>query len=211
MTSGQSTQLTGTVRISATQTIAVHLLPPIIGGFREQQPGNAIEVSVSNALSNLLRREADVAIRMVRPAQSSLVARRIGDVRIGAYASADYVLRRGLPRTPAELARHDLIGLDRDDSILRSFAALGHRIERESFAVRSDDHLLIWEALRAGLGIGFAATWLADRERSLQRVLPDLPMPSLPVWLAVHREIRSSATIRVLYDYLAKAIPAAIG
>jgi DNA-binding transcriptional LysR family regulator len=207
---GQSKQLTGPVRITASQSVATHLLPPLLAGFREREAGIAIDVIASNAMSNLLRREADIAVRMVRPAQSSLVARRVGEVRIGAYARKDYLRRRGVPRKPGDLLHHDLLGLDRDDSIIRSFATFGQRIERDAFVFRSDDHLVLWQAVCAGLGIGFAATWLADREPSLARILPDLPMPTLPVWLAVHREIRSSARIRALYDFLAAAIPAAL-
>jgi DNA-binding transcriptional LysR family regulator len=207
---GRSKQLSGSVRITASQTVATHLLPPLIARFRERETGIAIDIIASNAVSNLLRREADIAIRMVRPAQSSLVARRVGEVEIGAYARKDYLRRRGRPSKPGEMMRHDLIGLDRDESIIRAFAALGHKIVRESFMFRSDDHLVLWQALCAGLGIGFAATWLADREPSLERLLPDLPMPRLPVWLTVHREIRSSARIRTVYDFLAEGIPAAL-
>lgn len=207
---GQSQQLSGSVRITASQVVATHLLPPLLAEFRGRETGIAVDVIASNALSNLLRREADIAVRMVRPAQSSLVARRVGVVRIGAYARKDYLRRRGVPRKPGDLLRHDLIGLDRDDSVLRTFAAFGQPVDRNSFALRSDDHLVLWQALCAGVGIGFAATWLADCEPSLERVLLELPMPTLPVWLAVHREIRSSARIRVLYDFLAEAIPAAL-
>jgi DNA-binding transcriptional LysR family regulator len=207
---GQSKQLSGSVRITASQTVATYLLPPLLARFRERETSIAIEIIASNAVSNLLRREADIAVRMVRPTQSSLVARRVGEVRIGAYARKDYLRRRGVPGKPCDMVRHDLIGLDRDESIIRAFAALGHRIERESFGFRSDDHLVLWHALCAGFGIGFAATWLADREPSLERVLPDLPMPRLPVWLTVHREIRSSARIRALYDFLAEGIPSGL-
>ncbi len=206
----QSRQLSGSVRITASQTVATHLLPPLLARFREREAGMAIDVIASNAVSNLLRREADIAVRMVRPAQSSVVARRFGEVQIGAYARKDYLRRRGVPRTLPDLMRHDLMGLDQDDLIIRGFASSGHRIERDSFVFRSDDHLVLWQAVRAGIGIGFAATWLADRDSSLERVLPDLSMPRLPVWLAVHREIRSSARIRVLYDFLAETIPAAL-
>lgn len=207
---GQSKQLSGAVRITASQTVATYLLPPLLAGFQERETGISIDVVASNTVTNLLRREADIAVRMVRPAQSSLIARRVGDVQIGAYARKDYLRRRGVPREPGDLIRHDLVGLDRDDSIIRSFATFGHRIERDSFVFRSDDHLVLWQALCAGLGIGFAATWLADREPSLERLLPDLAMPTLPVWLAVHREIRSSARIRALYDFLVEAIPPAL-
>lgn len=207
---GQTRQLAGAVRVSASQVVAAHLLPPLIATLRAREPGIAIEVVASNALSNLLRREADIAIRMVRPSQSSLVSRRIGTAAIGAYAHQEYLRRRGVPRSPADLLRHDLIGFDRDDLILRSFRVMGLPVDRDAFQVRSDDHLVLWESIRAGLGIGFTATWLARRDPSLQRVLPDLPIPSLPFWLTVHREIRSSARIRAVYDFLAQAIPAAL-
>lgn len=118
---------------------------------------------------------------------------------------------RGAPRTPGDLPRHELIGFDHDDLIVRSFAAQGLAIDREAFGIRSDDHLVQWEALRAGLGVGFTAAWLARREPQLQRVLPELPIPALPMWLAVHREIRTSARIRTVYDFLAAAIPPLIG
>jgi len=207
---GQSGQLAGAVRITASQTVAVHLLPPMLARLREQEPAIAIEVVASNAISNLLRREADIAIRMVRPKQASLIARRIGKVEIGVYAHQDYLRRRGAPRTTADLLRHDLIGFDHDDLIVRSFAAMGQPITREAFGIRSDDHLVLWQALRAGLGIGFAATWLGDREPWVQRILPDLAIPPLPVWLTVHREIRSSVRIRAVYDFLAQAIATAL-
>jgi DNA-binding transcriptional LysR family regulator len=207
---GQTRQLAGAVRITASQMIAVHMLPPLLAKLREQEPSIAIEVVASNAISNLLRREADIAVRMVRPDQTSLIARRIGQVEIGAYAEQDYLRRRGVPRTAADLLRHDLIGFDHDDLIIRSFHAMGQKIERDAFGLRSDDHLVMWQALRAGLGIGFAARWLADREPGVQRILPDLAIPTLPVWLTVHREIRSSARIRAVFDYLARAIPVAL-
>ena len=207
---GQTRQVAGAVRITASQTVAVHLLPALLAKLREHEPAIAIEVVSSNTISNLLRREADIAIRMVRPDQTSLIARRIGQVEICVYAQQGYLRRRGVPRTPADLLRHDLIGFDQDDLIIRSFHAAGQPIERDAFGIRSDDHLMLWEALRAGLGIGFAARWLGDRDPLLQRILPELTIPPLPVWLTVHREIRSSARIRAVYDFLAQAIPAAL-
>ena len=206
---GQSKQLVGAVRITAVQTVAVHLLPPILARLRAQEPGIAIEVVASNAISNLLRREADIAIRMVRPEQSSLIARRIGSLDVGAYAHENYLRRRGVPETLADLRQHDLIGFDQGDLIIRWFEKAGVAIGRDAFAIRSDDHLVLWEALRAGLGIGFAATWLGDRETAVRRILPDV-ISAIPVWLTVHREIRSSARIRAVYNFLAQAIPEAL-
>lgn len=207
---GLSCELGGSVRVSASQVVAVHLLPAIVGALREQLPGVAVDVVASNSISNLLRREADIAIRMVRPVQTSLVARHIGRVDIGVYASEDYLRHRAAPRTARDLLRHELIGLDQDDQIIRGMHAAGLTAARDAFRVRSDDHLVLWQCLRAGLGIGFAPTWLAAREPGLRRLLPELPIAPLPVWLTVHREIRGNLRIRAVYDFLAAALPAAL-
>lgn len=206
---GQSKQLAGAVRITAVQTVAVYLLPPILARLRAQEPGIAVEIVASNAISNLLRREADIAIRMARPDQGSLITRHIADPAIGAYAHEDYLRRRGVPRTPADLLHHDLIGFDQEDLIIRRLQEIGLLVARDGFAIRSDDQIVLWEALRAGLGIGFTGIWRGSREPGVRRVLPDLTF-TLPMWLTVHREIRSSARIRVVYDFLAKAIPEAL-
>jgi DNA-binding transcriptional LysR family regulator len=200
---------TGTVRISASQMAACYLLPPMLARVRLAQPALQIELVSTNAVSNPLRREADIAIRMVRPEQSSLIARKVGEVGIGAYASSDYLARRGAPTSPAALVAHDLIGLDEDDTLLRGFAALDTPVMRESFVFRTDDHVACWQAVRAGVGIGFVSHFVAATDPDVRRVLPDLPVPPLPIWLAVHREIRGNTAIRAVYDllgvYLAEA------
>ncbi|MEJ7686374.1 MAG: LysR substrate-binding domain-containing protein [Variovorax sp.] len=161
-------------------------------------------------MANLLRREADIAVRMVPPDQASLVIKRVGKITLGAFAHRDYLHRRGVPRQPSDLAAHDLVGLDRDESIVRGFAALGTPLAREAFCFRSDDMNVYWQALRAGLGIGFVADYVARTDGDVVPVLPMLKIPPLPVWLVVHREIRSNHRIRAVYDFLARSIPAAL-
>ncbi len=207
---GLGRDMQGSVRVSASQVVAVHLLPGLLGALRRQMPGVTVDIVASNRMSNLLRREADIAIRMARPQQASLLARRVGRVDIGIYASAEYLSRRPSPRTAQDLLRHELIGFDQDEQIIRGLQGVGVAVTRESFQVRSDDHLVHWQCLLAGLGIGFAATWLAEREPGLRRLLPDLPIPALPVWLAVHREIRSSVRVRAVFDFLAAAVAQAL-
>lgn len=168
------------------------------------------ELVASNEVSNLLRREADIALRMVQPDQSSLVARRIGSVALGAYAHRDYLRRRGTPRQPTDLLAHELVGNDRNEDILRGFAALGHPVGREQFQLRTDDFIAYWQAVRAGLGIGFVAQYMARTDPEVLQVLPQLALPQIPIWLTVHREIRTSARIRAVYDFLAEAVPQAL-
>lgn len=199
--------VSGTVRITASQTVACALLPPLLGRLQQELPGIQIELVSSNEVSNLLRREADIAVRMVQPDQASLVAKRIGKMAIGAYAHRSYLQRAGTPREPSELLVHALIGSDKDKDILRGFAALGYPVKREHFSFRSDDLMVHWHAVRSGLGIGFIADYLARTDADVVNVLPMLKIPTLPIWLAVHREIRTSKRIRAVYDFLGDNIP----
>ena len=199
--------LSGTVRLSASQPVACFLLPPLLARLRTELPGVQIELVVSNAVSDLLKREADIAIRMLRPTQGTLVARRIGQVGVSACAHTDYLARRGVPQQPADLLQHDLVGNDKVQEIYHGFAALGHPVGPEQFALRTDDLIAYWAAVRAGLGIGFVASYLLRNDPDLVPVLPDLPIPSLPVWLVVHREIRSSRRMRAVLDFLARELP----
>ena len=205
--SGAQSELAGTVRLTASQPVACHLLPPVLAQLRQALPAIQIELVVSNTVSNLLQREADIALRMVQPDQSSLVARRIGEVSLSACASAKYLARRGTPETPVDLLRHDLVGFDRADDILRGFAAMGFPVTREHFALRTDDMVAYWEAIRAGLGVGFVANYVLATDPDVRGLLPMLSIPALPIWLTVHREVRTSGRIRAVFDFLAHAIP----
>jgi DNA-binding transcriptional LysR family regulator len=208
--SGAETGASGTIRITASQPVACILLPPVLAQMRQALPDLQVELVSSNEVTNLLRREADIAVRMVQPDQASLVARRIGKITLGAYADRDYLMRRGTPRQPQDLLAHDLVGYDRDDSILRGFASFGFPAGNDAFAFRTDDMMAYWQAVRAGLGIGFIADYVARSDARVQPVLPMLKIPALPVWLAVHREIRTSRRIRAVYDFLAEAVPQAL-
>ena len=207
---GAQSRTNGTVRLTASQPVACYLLPPVLAAMREALPDIQIELESSNTVSNLLRREADIALRMVRPTQASLVARKIGQVRVGAYASRNYLARCGMPLRPEDLLRHELIGYDKVDDILRGFQAHFFPITRDAFALRTDDLIVQWQAVRAGLGVGFLASYMVEGDEQIQRVLPALPLPELGMWLTVHREIRTSQRIRAVYDFLAKALPPAL-
>ncbi|MFM7343719.1 MAG: LysR family transcriptional regulator [Betaproteobacteria bacterium] len=200
----------GTVRITASQPVACYVLPPLLAQMRLTLPEVQVELVASNAVSNLLRREADIAVRMVQPEQATIIARRVGKVTLRACAHQDYLRRRGLPRHPSDLLSHDLIGGDRNEETLRGFAARGFAVTREQFAFRTDDLIVVWQAVRAGLGVGFVSEHLIRTEPSVVLLLPKLKIEPLPVWLAVHKEIRTSKRIRAVYDFLSEALPAAI-
>ena len=198
---------TGTVRISTSFVAASYLLPPVLVALQHEEPGITVELVGTNQISNLLRREADIAVRMVRPAQASLVARKLVDLPIVAAAHQSYLQRHGTPRLPADLLRHRLIGYDRDETIERGFAKLGLALPREQFAVRTDDQMAYGRLIAAGAGIGFVAAYNLAHWPGVTALLPMLEIPPLPCWLAVHREIRSNRLVRRVYDFLAEAIP----
>lgn len=208
--SGTQQALQGSVRLTASQPVASHLLPPVLQRMRLALPGIQVVLVVDNAVSNLLQREADIALRMVRPNQASLVAQRIADIRLSACASRSYLARRGTPQQPTDLLQHDLVGYDQNTEILRGFAAMGYPLGPEAFSLRTDDMNAYWAAVRAGMGVGFIADHVRRHDPEVLPLLPQLPLPTLPMWLTVHREVRTSARIRAVYDFLAQAVPEAL-
>ena len=207
---GSDRSTSGTVRITASQPVACYVLPALLAQMRLSLPDVQVELVASNTVSNLSRREADIAVRMIQPTQASVIARRVGKVALRACAHQDYLRRRGIPRHPSDLLSHDLIGGDRNDETLKGFAAHGIPVTREQFAFRTDDLIVVWQAVRAGLGIGFASEHLIRTDPAVVPLLPALKIKPLPVWLAVHKEIRTSKRIRAVYDFLTESLPRSI-
>lgn len=192
----------GTVRIAASEVVAACVLPEMLARLGEEEPGIEVEIVASNQVENLLRRDADIAIRMVEPAQQELIARKVTNIALSMCAAMAYLDRRGRPGNAADLAGHDLVGFDRNDDIVRGFSAMGLRLDRSAFRFRSDNQIVYWEAVRTGNGIGVAQAPLVAREPLVEALLPDLPLPVLPVWLAMHRDVRTSLRLRRVADFL---------
>ncbi len=204
---GQRDPSIGVVRVTASEVAAAYLLPPVIASLRGEEPGISIELVANNQMDNLLRREADIAVRMVRPRQTSLVVRKLGEVPVVACAHQRYLARVGTPRAIDELPHHTLVGYDRDDTIVRGFARLGYPISREAFALRTDNQLAYAQLVAAGAGIGFLARYSLAHLPGVVEILPSLEIPPLPCYLVVHREIRGRGVVRRVYDQLARALP----
>ena len=202
-----ATQTTGVVRITASEIAASYLLPPILAKLSILEPGIQIEIEASNRVSNLLRREADIAVRMVRPEQGSLIARKLGEIRIVACAHTDYLTQHGTPATPLDLLNHRLIGNDADTFIIRGFAELGVVVGRSQFALRADNQHVCAALIAAGAGIGFTNTHTIRQLGGVVAILDGLKIPPLPCWLAVHREIHGNPLVRKVYDFLALELP----
>jgi DNA-binding transcriptional LysR family regulator len=204
----QTTQLSGTVRITTSQSVAVHVMPTLLAKLRLIAPEIQIELVSSNQVSNLLRREADIALRMLRPVQPSLVARKICEMPMGVFGAKRYLDRKGIPQKENDLLAHDLIGYDQDRSIIQGFQS-GHGITvlPENFVFRTDDHVAYFEAVRSGIGLGFLSVYQAQSVTGLKRVLPKLKLLPLPVWLTTHQEIHGNPRIRMVFDFLAQEFP----
>ena len=203
---GTATDPEGTVRISASEIMGTFVLPPILAGIRALYPRLELELALNNRTDDLLRREADIAVRMTRPQQDGLVARKLGEVPLGLYAHRDYAARHGLPKSVAELGDFHLIGFDRDDHSARSVVAGTLPISRALFAFRTDSDVAQVMAIRAGLGIGMMQRAMAATEPSLEPVLANEIAIRLECWLAVHEDQRQLPPIRATLDGLADGL-----
>ena len=209
--SGKADQARGTVRVTASEIIACEVLPPILARLHEQYPDLQIELAVSNRVQDLLRREADIAVRMISPAQEALVARRIGAVTLGLHAHRDYLARRGTPATLADLPMHALIGFDHESAFIRSIKHHLGDLTRAMFAFRADSDLAQLAALRAGFGIGVCQTSIAARDPALVPVLAQAFAFEREVWLAMHEDLRDSKRCTVVFSALADGLASYIG
>ena len=199
--SGHKDRIAGTVRISASEIIGMEVLPPILAALQEAHPALTVELSTSDLIEDLLQREADVAVRMVEPAQEALVARRIGDIPIGFFAHRRYLQRAGTPETIADLTSHRLIGFDRQTAYVRTMMRRYPLLVEANFTFRTDSYVAQLAALRAGMGVGLCQVPLARREPELIRLLPETHFP-LGTWVAMHENLKSSPRCRATFDAL---------
>lgn len=209
--SASAAEVAGTVRVTASEVIGVEVLPPILAALQDTHPGLTVEIVLSNAVEDLLRRDADIAVRMIAPAQEALVAKRVGAVALGLHARRDYLDRYGTPSTPADLSRHRLIGFDRETAIVRRFMAGAEEhglggFTRSRFALRTDSDLAQLALIRAGAGIGFCQVAVARRSPDLIRVLPEVNGLVLDTWVAMHENLRRAPRCRVVFDALVEGL-----
>jgi DNA-binding transcriptional LysR family regulator len=207
---GMTSSAVGTVRISASEVFAAYFLPDFIADFVGNNIEIQVELVVSNDMSDLLRRDADIAIRLLRPAQSGLIAKKLGDLPLGLFASADYLAQCGTPKTHSDLTRHRIIGLDYDDSLIRGAQSIGLDLARENFIVRCDNQIIGINLVQAGAGIGVIPLAIGKKLSRLVQLFPNDEIMSFPVWLVVHREIQDRPAIRKIYDFLSDKLASAL-
>jgi len=202
--SGEAEDERGAVRVTASEMIGGEVLPSVLTAFREAHPRVVVELVLSNRAEDLLRREADIAVRMMRPSQSALFARKVGVIHLGFHAHPRYLKAHGTPKTMAELREHPLIGFDKTPSV-RRLDGLNFPISRDLFAFRCDSDVGQYAALRAGFGIGVCQRGLARRDK-LQPVLPGSFNFALETWVVMHEDLKSSRRMRLMFDHLVEQL-----
>jgi DNA-binding transcriptional LysR family regulator len=203
---GQSQAIAGTICISASETYAAVLLPPIIAKLRRLEPGIQVEIVVSNQASDLRRREADIAIRNFRPTEPDLIAKKIGNAEACLYATPGYIESLGHPTKPCDLRQADFINLDHSGMMMKGLNTLGLGLTEANFPLMTESYLVMWELVRQGAAIGILDAYIGDADSAVRRVLPDLQPLTFPIWLVAHRELTTSRRIRMVYDFLAKEL-----
>lgn len=209
--SSRGTQAAGTVRVTASEIVGIEVLAPVFAALRDSHPGIVLELALSNRVQDLLRREADIAVRMTPPEQGQLIARRIGAIDIGLHALPGYLDRHGRPASFAELAGHTLIGFDAVTPFIRAGSKRLGGITRDSFALRCDSDLAQLALIRAGAGIGVCQLPLARREPALERVLADQFTWPLETWVAMHEDLRQNTACHVVFDALVAGLTRYVG
>ena len=203
MASGLGKIVQGTVRISASEIVGAEILPPMLAELRRQHPALEFELVLSNAVDNLLRRDADIAVRMVEPVQEALVVRKLGTISLGLHAHRDYLARAGVPANFDDLAAHSLIGFDRETPAIRAMRSRALGGDAMHFAFRADSDIAQWRAIKAGFGIGICQVALAKQDSALVPLLPGAFEFKLGVWLAMHENLRATPRCRAVFDGLA--------
>jgi len=198
---GQSSSIEGDISISTTDLVANIVMPTLIKKLRQLHPDISIELISTDSMSDLKRREADIAIRSLEPGDQDLIARKIGDFTGHLYASERYLQRTGVPRSAEDLADANII-CDKSEMIINIMAGCGIELTQRNFAITSESVITQWELVKRGLGIALLPDQLAAAEPRFQKVLPDIQPFKGPLWLVVHKELRTSRRVRVVFDFL---------
>ncbi|UWQ13483.1 LysR family transcriptional regulator [Aliiroseovarius sp. M344] len=199
----QTQTIDGTVRITASDIFAAHLLPPVLQHLREVAPKLNVEVVAANDIRDIQRREADIAIRHVRPEQPELYARLVQDADAHLYAAKSYIERRGRPTSKADLSHHEFVSFGDADEMIGYLAPLGIEITADNIPIGSNSGVVAWEYVQHGLGISFMSEEVGDATPGVERLLPDMDPIVFPVWLITHRDLHTSPRIRLAFDTLA--------
>ncbi|MBA55246.1 MAG: LysR family transcriptional regulator [Pseudomonadales bacterium] len=206
--SGHSDSIAGRICISATEAMAMMVLPTLIKKLKLRYPSIVVDLIASNATSDLKLREADIAIRSYRPTQPGLIARKLAEITASLYATTEYLQSLPHPLTVESLTEACFIGFNTGDNraYIESLAEFGLHLHEDNFCVNADSHLVHWELTKQGLGIGVMPTAIGDHESGVVRVITDRAFYKGEMWLVSHRELRTNKRVRAVFDFLAEEL-----
>lgn len=204
---GQSKVIEGKVRLAVSEVFAAFTLPSILAKLRKSHPGIEIDVITSSEASDLLRREADIAIRYFHPTEPDLIAKKINNSLARLYATPEYLNKIGNPQLPYDVRNADFISCDNSGALIKGLNEMGLNLTEKNFPIYTPNWLVMWEYVKCGLGIGILDSSIGDHEPKVIRVLPDIEPLSYSAYLVAHRELHTSVRIRIVFDLLAAEIP----
>ncbi len=208
---GQGGGVRGTVRISASEVIGIEVLPPMLSALNDRHPDLIIELSLSDAVEDLLRQEADIAVRMVAPEQDALITRRIGGIPLGLHAHRRYLDKHGFPEKLEDLRQHRTIGFDRESAFVRTIRKRVPLLDLMRPSFRADSNLAQLAAIRAGFGIGVCQVELAKRDPDIVRLFErEFELP-LETFVVMHENLKTTPRCRATFDALVEGLLAYIG
>lgn len=203
---GHDMSVQGTVRITASEFVSQYMLPEILAKLRIRHPDIQIELNPTDETENLLFREADLAVRMYRPAQLEMVAKKLGVMEFGFWAAQDYLDRRGTPQSIEDLIDHDLLGYDRSERFIHVANKMGWALSRDDFCFRCDTQLVHCEMIRNGAGVGVMEVNLAREYDNVVQLMPDFPTPGLEMWLTTHEALRHTPRVATVWKALEEGL-----
>lgn len=204
--SGLSDAVTGKVIISATDAYSAYIIPRFVAQLQAAAPEVTLVFISSNSISDLRRREADIAIRHVRPGDDELVGKLIGTAKAYFYASEAWVARHGMPRGGNDLRTRDILGAEDGERFAGYLRGIDISAHADDFRILSENSVVLWEMAKTGAGVCNMFAEIGDKTPGMVRVVPDIPPIPVPLWLVTHRELRTSKRIRLVYDVLAEQL-----
>jgi len=186
--------------------MAAYALPPCLISLRQKHPGISVELVPSNEMSDLTRRDADIAIRHARPEQPDLIAKRITDIEISLFASTGYLDSLGCMDQLSDFSKANFIGYGHPERLVPQINAMGIPVSKANFWITTSNGSTMYELVREGAGIAFLPTIVAEGRLGLRRITPDAPVFNMETWLVTHREIHTNRRIRLTFDHLAQEV-----
>jgi DNA-binding transcriptional LysR family regulator len=196
---GIDNRLSGTVRLSTTDTLASHSVIAAMQQLHAAHPAIRIVLSTSTEITSLTRREADLAVRTVRPTDPDLISRHLAKRSMGLYAAAGYLQQRGEPQRGTALAGHAIVIYQRSVAARHRERICGEPVANAQVAMEVNSGLMLLEAACAGLGIAELPCHMADAEPRLVRLWPER-VDHYDVWLVMHSDLNRSARVRAVAD-----------